>query len=85
MTKSKNMQYLYIVFSGENEPLVTKYLNKIEYLYNIKANTLTKHFTRYDKPYSKGTIIVYKTFNIDLKSNNKGNLNNFISCWLREW
>ena len=81
MTKSKKIQYLYIVLSGENEPLITKYLNKIEFIYGIKANTLTKHFTRTNKEYHKGTIIVYKTFNIDLKSNNKGNLDNFVSGW----
>lgn len=76
--RPKHLDY-YIIIAAENKTYIRKYLSKVEELTNINSKTLSKHFNTYKTPYEKKGFTVYKTRDVDLKSNNRGNSNNLSS------
>lgn len=79
MTKSRQTRYFYVIINPNNVVFIRKFLSKVESLTNIAQNTLSKHFSINEKPYKTEKWTVFKTSNVDLKSFNKGNKDNFIN------
>lgn len=71
------MKQLYIVKDKENTLFIYKFLSKVEEKTYIESKTLSKHFSRTNKPYKKNGFTIEKCYNIDLKSFNRGNEDNF--------
>ena len=67
----------YVVIDSQNQARVLKFLSKVEYHTNIPAKSISKHFSRYKVPYQRDGYTIYKTQNVDLKSFNKGNSDNW--------
>ena len=70
---------LYVILDSKDNVYVQKYLSKVENLTSIAQNTLSKHFSKHKTPYKNEFWTVCKTNNVDLKSFNRGNVNNFIT------
>ena len=79
MRKSKQIEYYYVIISAKDEVFIRKFLSKVESLTGIAQNTLSKHFSINKTPYKNDKYTILKTSNVDLKSFNKGNINNIIN------
>ena len=66
----------YVAIDQKEDVYIVKYLSKVESLTKIDARTLSKHFTRYKSKYISKHWEVYKTYNFDGKSFNRGALAN---------
>jgi hypothetical protein len=75
----KKQLILYVILDSKDNVYVQKYLSKVESLTKINQNTLSKHFSTHNKPYKNEFWTVCKTNNVDLRSFNRGNVNNFIN------
>ena len=70
---------IYLIIDSKNIKYIRKYLPKVEELTNIKQNTLSKHFNKYNTSYKNDKWEVFKITNVDLTSNSRGNTQNFIN------
>ena len=77
--KQTHLEY-YVIFDDQERVYIRKYLSKVQELTNFDSRTLSKHFSRTNKPYIKGGFTVHKTKNVDLKSYNSGNMDNLSSA-----
>ena len=78
MRKSKQIKHYYVIISTKNEVFIRKFLSKVESLTQIAQNTLSKHYSMNKTPYTNDNYTIFKTSNVDLKSFNKGNIDNII-------
>ena len=79
MTKTNKIEQYYIIINTNNEVYIRKYLSKVQSITQIAQNTLAKHFSLNSTPYINNEYTIFKTSNVDFKSFNKGNVNNFIT------
>jgi hypothetical protein len=70
---------LYVILDKKDNIYVQKYLSKVENLTSVAQNTLSKHFSKYKQPYKNESWTICKTNNVDLRSFNRGNADNFIN------
>ena len=68
----------YVIISANEEIFIRKYLSKVENLTGVAQNTLSKHYSMNKTPYTNDNYTIFKTSNVDLKSFNKGNIDNII-------
>ena len=78
MRKSKQIEHYYVIISTKNEVFIRKFLSKVESLTQIAQNTLSKHYSINKTPCTNDKYTIFKTSNVDLKSFNKGNIDNII-------
>lgn len=78
MRKSKQIEYYYIIIDAKEQVYIRKFLSKVESLTGIAQNTLSKHYSVNKTPYKNDNYTIFKTSNVDLKSFNKGNIDNII-------
>lgn len=78
MRKSKQIEYYYVIIDAKGQVYIRKFLSKVESLTQIAQNTLSKHYSVNKTPYKNDNWTIFKTSNVDLKSFNKGNIDNII-------
>lgn len=78
MRKSKQIEYYYVIVDAKEQVFIRKFLSKVESLTQIAQNTLSKHYSVNKTPYKNDNYTIFKTSNVDLKSFNKGNIDNII-------
>ena len=78
MRKSKQIEYYYVIIDAKEQVYIRKFLSKVENLTGIAQNTLSKHYSVNKTPYKNDNYTIFKTSNVDLKSFNKGNIDNII-------
>ena len=78
MRKSKQIEYYYVIIDAKEQVFIRKFLSKVESLTQIAQNTLSKHYSMNKTPYTNDNYTIFKTSNVDLKSFNKGNIDNII-------
>ena len=78
MRKSKQIEYYYVIIDAKEQVFIRKFLSKVESLTQIAQNTLSKHYSVNKTPYINDNYTIFKTSNVDLKSFNKGNIDNII-------
>lgn len=71
------MKTIYIIIDQDNKVKTRRFLSKVQISTGINQKTLSKHFNRSNEPYKNNEYTVYKSTDNDLKSFNRGNIDNF--------